>query len=220
VTSGDSAVNRLLGGEDGRSPRVDAQRNVVRLVAAARAAIDEVGLDVTAHEIARRAGVGIGTFYRRIPSREALLEAVLQELLDDAVALADHALRDEDPWHGFGKFASAFVRLRAASCGVNDALGGVRGLELDLSLAQLRDRIQRLVERAKAAGTMRPDVDWQDVSFLLAGAITQDHTIGLKADDEQWRRNLRIILDGLRTQLPSPPTAVPLAEVPLAYTIS
>jgi AcrR family transcriptional regulator len=198
------AVDGLLAGGTGRRPRADAQRNVERLVAAAREAVGEVGVDVTAHEIARRAGVGIGTFYRRVPSREALLEAVLAELLGEAVALADRALEDPDPWTGFREFATAFVRLRAASCGVNEALGGECGLVLDPHLAALRERIRLLVERAKAAGHMRADVAWQDVPFLIAAVATGERTIGLHADDQQWGRNLQIVLDGLRTAQPSP----------------
>ncbi len=193
-----SAIDRLLAGDDGRNPRADAQRNLVRLVAAARAAVDEVGIKVTAHEIARRAGVGIGTFYRRVPSREALLEAVLNELLGDAVVLADHALQNDDPWHGFTEFANAFVQLRAASCGINEALGGAEGLELDILLGQLQDRLRRLVERAKQAGVMRPDITWQDVAFLLASVVTADRTMGLDAHIDQWHRNLKVVLDGLR----------------------
>jgi AcrR family transcriptional regulator len=203
-----SAIDRLLA-DEGRRPRADAQRNVVRLVSAARAAVAEVGVDVTAHEIAHRAGVGIGTFYRRVPSREALLEAVLAELLGDTVALADRALEDPDPWAGFCGFAAAFVRLRAASCGVNEALGDQCGLSLEPTLAQLRERIRRMVERAQAAGAIRPDVAWQDVPFLLAAVLPGDHTIGLHAGDQQWRRNLQVVLDGLCTTTPGPLPGVP-----------
>ncbi|MEV6966983.1 TetR family transcriptional regulator [Hamadaea sp. NPDC051192] len=192
------SAQRLLPGGAARQPRADAQRNVERLVEAARAAVAEVGIAVTAHEIARRAGVGIGTFYRRVPSREALLEAVLAELLSEAVEEADRALRNADPWTGLSEFATAYVRLRTASCGVNEALGEASGLDLELPLAELRDRIQRLVQRAQTAQAVRGDVTWQDVAFLLAAVIPGQHTIGLRADDQQWHRNLQIVLDGLR----------------------
>src|SRR4030081_2048160 len=118
------AVTRLLGLDAENRPRADARRNVQRLVEAARIAVAEVGVTVTAHEIARRAGVGIGTFYRRLPSRDALLEAVLTDTIDEMVTLAGKAVEDPDPWHGFCVFAEAFVQLRAASCGLNEALGG------------------------------------------------------------------------------------------------
>lgn len=195
-----SAVDRLLAEESVR-PRADAERNVARLVAAAREALDEVGLDVTAHEIARRAGVGIGTFYRRVPSREALLEAVVHELFGKGFAAADAGLADPDPWRGFAGFASAYVHLRAASCGVNEALGE-RGAKLNLAepASVLRERIRLLVTRAQEAGAMRTDVSWRDVAFVLASVIPGESTLGIPAQDEQWRVNLKVLLDGLRTR--------------------
>ncbi|WP_285566794.1 TetR/AcrR family transcriptional regulator [Actinoallomurus iriomotensis] len=198
-----SAVERMLAGDAGRRPRSDALRNLERLVTAARAAIAEDGVEVTAHEIARRAGVGIGTFYRRVSSREALLYAVLEEVLGEVMATADRALDDPDPWRGFCDFAAAFVRLRAESCGVGEALGGACGPALDRCLAEVRDRVRRLVERAQASGRMRPDVSWTDVPFLLAGVATGPRTIGLHAGDGQWNRNLRVVLDGLSTPRPA-----------------
>ncbi|WP_158887395.1 TetR/AcrR family transcriptional regulator [Amycolatopsis anabasis] len=191
-----TAVERLLTGD--ARPRADARRNVERLVAAARTAVAEVGVEVTAHEIARRAGVGIGTFYRRLPSREALLEAVLLDTVDEIIALAHRALDDPDPWHGFREFTYAYVQLRTASCGINEALGGDGGPGLEPALAKLRDAIRRLVERARETGALRADVAWQDVPFLLATVIPGARTIGLRAGADQWRRNLDVILTGLR----------------------
>ncbi|WAL63728.1 helix-turn-helix domain containing protein [Amycolatopsis cynarae] len=196
-----SAVERLLAAD---SPRADARRNMQRLVDAARAAIAEVGVDVTAHEIARRAGVGIGTFYRRLPSREALLEAVLDDLLAEMTGLADRAMTEPDPWRGFRTFAEDYVRLRATSCGINDALGGCP-LNLDGPLARVRERLSALVRRAQDAGVFRADVTWQDVAFLLAGVLPGDHTLGLPAPEGQWRRTLGIALDGLRENPTCPP---------------
>ncbi|WP_051342278.1 TetR/AcrR family transcriptional regulator [Pseudonocardia spinosispora] len=193
-----SAVQRLLDSDSGHRPRADAQRNVERLVAAAREAIADDGVTVTAHEIARRAGLGIGTFYRRLASREALLEAVLADLVDELVAAAAAGLADPDPWAGFAGFAERFAELRALSCGVNEALGGDHGLDLDPQLARLRDQLRSLVERGQRDGVLRADVEWADVAFVLGGVVTGDHTIGLPAADQQWRRNLRIVLDGLR----------------------
>ncbi|GAA4628323.1 TetR/AcrR family transcriptional regulator [Actinoallomurus vinaceus] len=192
-----NAVDRLPAGGTGRRPRADARRNVERLVTAAHAAVAEVGVDVTAHEIARRAGVGIGTFYRRLPSREALLEAVLAELLDEMASVARRAMDDPDPWRGFTDFATAYVQLRAASCGVNDALGGECGLALDPQLARMREYVRLLVAHAHGAGVLRPDVPWEDVAFVLASVTTSTRTVGLRAGADQWWRNLRIVLDGL-----------------------
>jgi AcrR family transcriptional regulator len=204
-----SAVDRLLVSDSGRRPRADARRNVERLVAAARTAVAEVGVDVSAHEIARRAGVGVGTFYRRVPSLDVLLEAVLNEVLDEIAEVADRALDDPDPWNGLCTFAAIYVRLRTESCGINEALGGACGEALDPCLTGLRERIRLLVERAQAAGAMRADVAWQDVAFLLAAAATGDRTLGMQASDQQWGRNLQVLLDGLRTTRPSPLPGTP-----------
>ncbi len=197
-----NAVEQLLAGEE--RPRADAQRNVERLVAAARAAIAELGTEVTAHEIARRAGVGVGTFYRRVESREALVAAVLDELIGDALARADELLATADPWTAFCEFAAVFVRMRAGNVAVSEVVVGQCGFAPASALAALRDRIRALVERAQEAGAMRPDLPWQDVPFLLSSVATGATSLGLRAGDRQWERNLRIVLDGLRTPDPGP----------------
>ncbi|WP_433473414.1 TetR/AcrR family transcriptional regulator [Spirillospora sp. CA-142024] len=204
-----SAVDRLLDDGSGRRPRADARRNVERLVEAAREAAGEMGGEITAHEIARRAGVGVGTFYRRVSTLEALLEAVMAEILEEIVAKGDEGLADPDPWEGFSGFAAAYTRLRNELCDINDVLGGT----LDHARAELRERIRLLVERAQGAGAMRADITWQDVAFLLVSVSTGDHTVGLHAGEHQWDRNLRIVLDGLRTPEPAPLPGAPPTDL-------
>ncbi|WP_208719725.1 hypothetical protein [Amycolatopsis circi] len=112
---------------------------------------------------------------------------------------AAHTLDSPDPWQGFAEFAEIYVQLRASSCGLHDALSG-RGERLDLEprITRLQRAMRQLVQRAQKAGVLRADLDWRDVPFALATAIPPGHTIGLVPSDDQWRRNLRIILDGLR----------------------
>ncbi|MYW95464.1 TetR/AcrR family transcriptional regulator [Amycolatopsis rubida] len=207
----DSAVAALLA--QGR-PRADAQRNVERLVAATREALDELGLAVTTRDIAQRAGVGLGTLYRRVPSLDALLAAILTDTIDEMTDRAAHVLDAPDPWQGFAEFAETYVQLRASSCGLHDALSG-RGERLDLEprVTRLQRAMRQLVQRAQQAGTLRADLGWRDVPFALATAIPPDHTIGLVPSDDQWRRNLRIILDGLRPpRSPAPAAPAVLAD--------
>lgn len=192
-----AAVDALLA-HDAAEPRADAQRNVERLVAAARSALDEQGLGVTTREIVHRAGVGLGTLYRRVPSLDALLEAILIDTIDEMTKLALRALDDPDPWRGFADFAEAFVQLRAASCGLHAALSGSGDLDLEQQISRLRRAIHRLIRQSQTAHAIRHDINWRDIPFLLATAIPTDHTIGLTARSDQWRRNLQIILDGLR----------------------
>jgi hypothetical protein len=101
--------------------------------------------------------------------------------------------------HGFVEFAELYVRLRASSCGLHDVLSGAAdGLDLAARINQLQRAMRRLVQRGQHGGVIRDDLDWRDVPFVLATAIPTDHTIGLEAKPDQWRQNLRIILDGLR----------------------
>ncbi len=210
MTAAVPAVDRLLDDGSGRRPRADARRNVERLVAAARKAAAEGG-EITAHEIARRAGVGVGTFYRRVGSLEALLEAVLGEVLGEIIAKGDDGMADPDPWAGFSRFALSYIHLRNELCDVNKRLGDV----LHHSRAELRERIQLLVERAQRAGTMRTDVTWEDVAFIMvAASSTGPHTLGLQAGAHQWDRNLQVVLDGLRTPDPGPLAGEPPALAP------
>jgi AcrR family transcriptional regulator len=192
-----TAVDALLAA-DGTRPRADAQRNAERLVAAARAALEEQGLDVTTRDVAKRADVGLGTLYRRIPSLEALLTAILIDVITEMTGLAIRARSAEDPWTAFAEFAEAYVQLRASSCGLHAALSGAGNLDLGQHIGRLRHEIRHLIQRAQTAGVIRDDLDWQDIPFVLATAIPDDHTIGLTAKPDQWRRNLGIILDGLQ----------------------
>jgi AcrR family transcriptional regulator len=193
----DTALDALLA-PAGVRLRADARRNAERLVAAARAALDDVGLDVTTRDVARRAGVGLGTLYRRLPSLDALLAAILVDTIDEMTELAVHAREADDAWTGFAAFAEQFVQLRASSCGLHAALSGGAGPDLDARVERLRDAVCDLVRHAQAAGAIRADVDWADVPFALATAIPADHTLGMAARPDQWRRNLAVLLDGLR----------------------
>ncbi|WP_203236616.1 TetR/AcrR family transcriptional regulator [Nocardia panacis] len=190
------AVDRLLS-DTPDTPRADARRNLERLIAAARTALADTGVTVTAGEIARRAGVGKGTFYRRVPSLDTLLHAVLHEILTEITTAAERADTDPDPWRGFTEFATAYVGLRAESCGVNDILT-TPAPDLDATVADIRDALHRLVARAQHAGVLRADLTWHDIAFVLAAVPTPPSTLGLTAAPDQWTRTLRIVLDGLR----------------------
>jgi AcrR family transcriptional regulator len=194
-----TAVDALLAA-GGTGRRADARRNTERLVAAAREALDEQGLGVTTRDIAQRAGVGLGTLYRRIPSLQALLTAILIDTITRMTELARQAHDAQDPWTAFVDFAEAYVQLRASSCALHAALSGPAGPDLGEHIDQLRHEIDHLIQHAQAVGAIRDDLDWRDIPFALASAIPADHTIGLTAKPDQWRCNLGIILDGLHTQ--------------------
>ena len=195
--------------------RRDAERNRQRILAAAADAFAEGGLAVTMDEIARCAGVGVGTVYRRFPDKELLIEALFEQRIDELVALAEAAREDPDPFAGIVRFFDSFLSVQAADRGLKEVLLGTpRG---ESRIARGRDRIapvvDQLVARALAAGDLRPDVAASDlglVQFMLGALI--DYTGDV--DPEAWRRMLGIVLDGLRTRRdgPSPLPRPPLDE--------
>ena len=194
-----------------RPLRADAQRNRDRIVAATRAAFAEAGLQIGVEEIARRAGVGMGTLYRHFPTKDALIAAVVDARFIELTAAADEALRAEDAWDGFASFLEQAVALQVADRGFKDALAARRGDEHALAARRRRFRtaVVALIDRAQASGRLRPDVTYEDISVLLwsTGHIV-DRTAAVAPT--QWRRFLGIALDGLRAD-----RAMPLDEPPL-----
>src|ERR671921_1342419 len=184
-----------------RPLRADAERNRARIVAAAAEIFAERGLDVSLDEIAARAGVGVGTVYRRFPDKDALIDALFEEKIDRAVALADEALEIEDPWEGFTTFLRGMCRLQAEDRGFKDALLiRDRGRE---KVAGARERIapraMKLLARAQEAGAVRADLGPYDVPMLhLCVGLIADRTRDVAPD--YWERLLSIVIDGIRAR--------------------
>jgi AcrR family transcriptional regulator len=194
---------------DRRSPeprlRRDAERNRRRILTAAAGAFAESGLAVTMDEIARRAGVGVGTVYRRFPDKELLIEALFEQRIDELVALAEAARDEPDPFAGIERFFESFLAVQAADRGLKEVvLGTPRGAG---RVAHARDRIgpvvDELVARAHAAGALRDDVTAPDlalIQFMLAALVDYTHDV----EPEAWRRMLAIVLDGLLVRRDAP----------------
>jgi AcrR family transcriptional regulator len=147
--------------------RADAQRNYDRLLGAACECFAEQGLHASVDEIARRAGVGHGTVFRRFPSKDALLAAVLAQELDRLLLVAQAALAEPDAGAAF----AGFFRAAAEAYGRNRALleGVDRCRELPQSVP-LRDVSHRLVRRAQKAGALRRDLTPTQVYELVPAA--------------------------------------------------
>jgi AcrR family transcriptional regulator len=196
--------------------RSDARRNRERLVAAARDLFASAGVDVSMREVARHAGVGVGTLYRHFPAREDLVDAVLAEAFDELIALAEAALAEPDPWRGFTRFVEEALALHARNRGLKDVVETqAHGRRRATSMRRrIRPLIARLVARAQADGTLRPDFTPQDVSLLFWAS---DRAIELAGDvaPELWRRQLGFLLDGLRTGAATPLQHGPLTETQL-----
>ena len=188
-----------------RPLRRDAERNRLRILQAAREAFAEEGLSVTLDEIARRAGVGVGTVYRRFPDKEQLIDALFIDRMEEFRALAEECMNHEDPWEGLVGFLERATAQHACDRGFKEvALSGTHGLERVARARQLMFPIvNRLVERAQADGSLRPDFAATDVPLLqvMLGSLSEC-TRG--SDPEVWRRFLGIVTDGLRTRRDEP----------------
>ncbi|WP_305884230.1 TetR/AcrR family transcriptional regulator [Allokutzneria sp. A3M-2-11 16] len=193
--------------DPGQRPlRADALRNAERLVLAARQAFAEDGPEVSLEEIARRAGVGVATLYRRFPSKDDLVRAVLLWRYEERVApVLETALVDPDPWRGVVSSLEAAMGL---ACEEQCTFLAAK------SMHNLADGIQdhyfanftKIVARAQAAGAVRADLTPEDlppIAYMLLGALRI-----VRAPDWDWRRYLGLLLDGLR-----PEGATPLPEL-------
>jgi AcrR family transcriptional regulator len=190
-----------------RPLRRDAERNRRRILTAAADAFAEGGLGVTMDEIARRAGVGVGTVYRRFPDKDLLIEALFEQRIEELVALAEAARDDPDPFAGLVRFFETFLAVQAADRGLKDVvLGSARGAG---RAARARQRIGPIVDellaRARAGGEVRPDLAASDlalIQLMLGAVIDFTHDVA----PETWRRVLAIVLDGLpaRRDAPTP----------------
>ena len=177
--------------------RADAQRNLGRILEAAGQAYTELGPDVTIDEIARRAGVGHGTVFRRFPTKDALRAAVLRLRLEELLAQAEHQLENPDAGEAFVDFiwavAGSCRRDRALFEGIEQCVDSFPAVA-DVN-EELHDIADRLIRRAQRAGAIRRGIDAQDVGALVAAAIKASmHS----ERDDAWRRYVGVVLDGLR----------------------
>ena len=175
--------------------RADAQRNLDRILEAAADAFAELGPEATIDEIARRAGVGHGTVFRHFPTKDGLRAAVLRVRLDELLVRAQELLEEPDAGAAFEEL----VWVAAASCRRDRFLfEGVETCvfeEVSDRKAELHEVFDRLIRRARRAGKVRRNVDARDVGALVGAAIqAAQHA----ERDEDWRRYVQVVLDGLR----------------------
>jgi AcrR family transcriptional regulator len=189
--------------------RADARRNRELLLAAAAEAFAEQGLDVGVAEIARRAGVGTATLFRRFPTKDDLVLAVVEQRVAEVVRAFEAGLDDPDPWRGLVEPMREVTAMQSVDRGFFEAVGA--HLHTLPSFAPLRARVHeaaaRLVTRAQEAGVVRDDLAAEDVLLLLKAAAQAADLAG-DAVPGLHRRYLGIIFDGLRpaaaTPLPCP----------------
>jgi len=208
---GDRAEPSACGREE-RRLRADAARNRDAIVAVARDVFAEHGLEAPLEAIAARAGVGIATLYRRFPTREKLVAAALVEKVAEYAEAARQALAAPDPWDGFAGFVERICELQAGDRGLSDLLSMT--LSADERVEELRrtanDLLITVIDRAKAAGTLREDFVGEDLVLLLIATAAVMHVTRADAP-EAWRRFVALALDSFssRAAPPRPDSALP-----------
>jgi AcrR family transcriptional regulator len=205
----------------GRPLRRDAERNRQRILTAAAQVFTERGLDATLDEVARAAGVGIGTVYRRFPDKETLVSALFRERIDNLVTVAEDACTAADPWRAVVSYLEYAAAAMADDTGLRQLMmfGTYDRDQVCYARDRMRPVITKLVERAQASGDLRADFEATDVkmiAFMLASLA--EYAAAVTPD--VWRRYLAMIIDGLRpsrgdvSRLPvSAPTVAQLGEL-------
>jgi AcrR family transcriptional regulator len=175
--------------------RADAERNRRRVLEVAQEVFASEGLSVRVEEIARRAGVGVGTVYRHFPTKEALFQAIVVDRIGRSAAHAERLNDAEDPGAAVFALIEHLVAEGAAKKDFVDALGGAipSSPDVQTSKRRFRDALGRLLSRAQKARAVRADVDVADVISLVHGVLADPH-----ASPATRARRAAIICDGLR----------------------
>ena len=183
-----------------RKPRADAQRNRDSLLEAAKAAFAEVGPEASLDEIARRAGVGIGTLYRHFPTRDAIVEAVYRREVQQLADAAPRLMESLPPAEALRAWMRVFIDYIAAKKVIAPALkssvGGGSAVYADSSV-RINGAIALLVERARASGDIRPSADPADLLRALIGFAYVNSAPDWEASA---RRLIDLLIDGLKSQ--------------------
>jgi AcrR family transcriptional regulator len=185
-----------------KRPRADAERNRARLLDAAKAAFSS-GQTPTLDQIARAAGVGIGTLYRHFPTREALVEALYRKELADLCGAADELLKSRAPERALRAWMDVFANYVAAKREMADALRAVFAAG-SVTVSQAREEltvaVRTILDAGVADGTLRDDVRPEDVVAMIVGAFT---ATSLAGGQEQRGRMFDLLADAVRRPGPA-----------------
>ena len=201
-----------------RRLRADAARNREAVICAAREVFAEAGLDAPLDEIARRAGVGIGTLYRRFPCREQLVSAALIDKITAYADAAEQALAEPDPWAGFTGFVRRICAMQAGDRGLADLLliTLAPGEQLEAIRARANRSVIALIDRAKEVGRLRADMVGEDLLVMLIGNNAVAAAAGCDAP-RALPRFVALMLNAFQphpdTSLPPPPTTAQMTAV-------
>lgn len=201
-----SESKKRTGGIEATGPvkrqRADAASNRERLLASAHIVFAERGLAATLDDVARHAGVGVGTAYRHFPNKQALASEVLESAMQELTERAEAALKVADAWQSFVSFFEAVVESQSRHRGLHH-LSANDGVISDVAQARFERAVRMMFERAKGEGAIRLDACSTDIGPIL---IMMRTVIDLSppTKPDLWRRYLAILLDGMRSSAPSP----------------
>ena len=192
-------MSHLVAPEE-RPLRADARRNREKVLEAARAVFSEHGRDAQMDDVAKRAGVGVGTVYRHFPTKEALLEALMVDAFQTVATAAQRALDVEDPWEALTGVLWIGAETMAGDRAMTEVFAATPGVVESAipTVEGLTETTGILIRRAQEAGVLRADLVVDDIPMLMCGigaATKKQHRCS-----EAWRRHLAIVLDGLRAE--------------------
>lgn len=196
--------------------RKDAERNLRRILDAAREVFALHGLGATMDDVAHHAGVGVGTVYRRFANKEELIDALFEDRIGALAQLARDGLELDDPWEGLVSFMERALVAQSEDRGLKELLFDTGHGQQRVSHAreQMAPVVGELFERARAAGCLRDDVEGPDMPLLqmMVGTVVD---FSREVSPELWRRYLTIVLDGLRARRDgATPLPVPALDEP------
>jgi AcrR family transcriptional regulator len=189
--------------------RADARRNREAVLAAARDRFGKFGMDCQIDDIARTAGVGVGTVYRHFPTKADLFAALVTDRFERLAARAREALAEEDPWQAFCELMRHSAELQVRDRALSQFLSSQPELGQHAAVESgLADITAELIGKAQRAGGMRADAVIEDVPTLICGLGAVTAGAAGNMPELNWERYVEIMLDGLRApgfnKLPPP----------------
>ncbi|MBL1074792.1 TetR/AcrR family transcriptional regulator [Nocardia sp. 2] len=192
-------MNHVTTAPPPRRLRADAARNQQRIIAAARELFADRGLEVTLDDVAERAGVGVGTVYRRFANKQELISEVFDQMITELGHEVETALHHTDPWEGLVGLFDYACRHMAANRGFSEVV-----LELHDSMDRfvcMKERIapgmSAVISRAKEAGALQPEIETSDF-FAMVNMVDGVAGFARTVNPDVWQRYMAVILNGVR----------------------